>query len=136
MIGEHRAQLFHVADHRGHYTTYGIVVKESYRLLHQLAVYLIAQIRDSGKPHVLDQTSPEKLSEPLHEKKRNERKCENTPDVANASRNEGIQVYSVAVPRDLKESQLLSCRLRIQDNVECRPNRKRSEELNRAHRHH
>src|SRR3984957_13471344 len=53
-----------------------------------------------------------------------------------ASGNEGIQVYGVAIPGNLEESQLLRCRLRIQNNVECRPDRKRGQELNRAHRHH
>src|SRR4029077_8109858 len=53
-----------------------------------------------------------------------------------ASRNEGIQVYGVAIPGNLEESQLLRCRLRIQNDVECRPNRKRGEKFDRAHRHH
>ena len=68
MIRKHRAQLLHVTDHCGHHPSHGIVVKESHRLLYELAVNLVAQIRDRGKPHVFDQTAAEKLSEPLHKK--------------------------------------------------------------------
>ena len=61
IIGKGAAHLLDVADHRGHHAADGIVVKESDRLLHQLAVHLIPQIRDAGEAHVLDQACCRKI---------------------------------------------------------------------------
>src|ERR1700728_342505 len=132
-IGKRVANLLDIGDHRGHHAPDRIVLEESDGLLDDLFVNLIANVGDDGKPHVLDQNAADIFANSFHERHQQERDCEYGPHVMKMARCKGVQIHHVAGEGNLEERQRLGSRMRIQNHVEGRTQRKSYQEFDHAH---
>ncbi len=110
VIRESAAQLFDVANHRGHYASDGIVMKETDRLLHDFAVNAVPEIRDGGKSHILNQRAAKIFRKRLEQKDKKQSERKNRPDVMYPGRNQIVHVHDVVCSGNLKEDQFLNAR--------------------------